>query len=81
LYKNDRKGLFSLDVTTIPENSGNTSTITANDFDNDGDINLFIGSKCVPQHYGVSLSHNLLRNKGNGQFENEKEEFFPERKK
>jgi hypothetical protein len=77
LYKNDGKGLFTLDVTALPENSGNTSTIAANDFDNDGDLDVFIGSKCVPQNYGALPTHYLLRNKGNGQFENVTAELFP----
>jgi len=68
LYKNDGAGNFAIDAAALPQNMGNTSTIAPQDYDGDGDIDLFIGSKCVPQNYGAAPTHYLLQNNGKGKF-------------
>ncbi len=68
LYKNDGKGNFTLDANALPINSGNTSVIIANDIDNDGDLDLFVGSKNVSSSYGETPKSYVLQNDGKGNF-------------
>ena len=81
LYKNDGKGNFTIDANALPQNTGNTSAIAPYDFDGDGDLDLFVASKCVPQQYGALPTHYLLQNDGHGKFEDVTESIFPECKK
>lgn len=68
LYKNDGKGNFTLDPTALPNSGMNTAIAVANDFDNDGDLDLFVGSRSVPQNYGQTPPSALLLNDGTGKF-------------
>ncbi|MDI9365202.1 MAG: VCBS repeat-containing protein [Flavobacterium sp.] len=68
LYKNDGKGHFTIDTKALPTNSGNTSVVIANDFDVDGDLDLFVGSKNVSSSYGETPKSYLLQNDGKGTF-------------
>jgi hypothetical protein len=68
LYKNDGKGHFMIDTKALPTNSGNTSVVIANDFDNDGDLDLFVGSKNISSNYGETPRSYLLENDGKGTF-------------
>lgn len=68
LYKNDGKGNFEIDVRAFPNNNMNISVAAANDFDNDGDADLFVGSKSVPGEYGMTPSSYLYENAGDGRF-------------
>ncbi len=69
LYKNDGKGIFSRDTISFPKVSVNASSIVLIDIDNDNLKDVFIGARCVPGAYGVTPSSILLKNKGNGVFE------------
>src|SRR5690606_2742744 len=68
LYINDGKGNFSYDVYALPENTMNTAVAVAHDFDNDGDMDLFVGSRSVPGDYGTTPASALLLNDGKGKF-------------
>lgn len=68
LYLNDSKGNFELKPNSFPEYSMNAAVAVANDVDNDGDLDLFIGSRSVPQDYGLSPNSYLYLNNGKGQF-------------
>ncbi len=68
LYLNDGNGNFSKSENPLPSTFKNISTISAHDYDNDGDMDLFIGSRSVVGVYGVSPDHLLLENTGNGTF-------------
>lgn len=68
LYINDGKGNFSIGNRRLPSNTMNISVVVANDFDNDGDPDLFIGSRSVPFAYGISPQSYLLENDGKGNF-------------
>ncbi|HRH49551.1 MAG TPA: VCBS repeat-containing protein [Panacibacter sp.] len=68
LYKNDGAGNFEIDTKAIPNSGMNTSVVIANDFDNDGDPDLFVGSRSVPHDYGLSPSSFLYVNDGKGHF-------------
>jgi hypothetical protein len=50
--------------------SHNGSCVRPCDFDNDGDIDLFIGSRSVPGAYGLPPGQFLLENDGHGKFKN-----------
>lgn len=68
LYINNGKGQFVRSQENIPFTKSNTSVIAPNDFDEDGDIDLFVGARSVPGVYGVNPQHLLLVNNGNGTF-------------
>ncbi|MCG2462840.1 VCBS repeat-containing protein [Flavobacteriaceae bacterium F89] len=67
IYLNVGKGKF-LDSNNNIDNSDNTSVIAMTDYDSDGDIDLFIGSRSIPGKYGLDPAHKLLENDGNGNF-------------
>ena len=68
LFINDGKGNYSRG--TLPLFSHNASTVQPCDYDSDGDIDLFIGSRSVPGSYGISPEQYLLENDGSGHFKN-----------
>ncbi|RYY08706.1 MAG: VCBS repeat-containing protein, partial [Chitinophagaceae bacterium] len=68
LYLNDGKGNFSIDVRAFPKNNADISTIAPHDFDNDGDIDVFVGSSNVPGEYGATPQSYLYENDGTGIF-------------
>ncbi|MFP4096290.1 MAG: VCBS repeat-containing protein [Cyclobacteriaceae bacterium] len=68
LYRNDGKGNFSRDRQAMPEVYINASALSAADFDQDGDIDLFIGGRVVPWNYGLTPESYLLENDGQGNF-------------
>jgi hypothetical protein len=70
LYLNNGKGVFVKSKTNMPTTNNNVSVIAPNDFDNDGDIDVFIGSRSVPGVYGIDPKHLLLENDGKGNFTN-----------
>jgi hypothetical protein len=70
LYLNNGKGVFAKSTTTLPSASTNVSVIAPYDFDNDGDVDVFVGSRSVPGVYGIDPKHLLLENDGKGNFTN-----------
>ena len=68
LYINDGQGRFRRDVDAIPAFYDNGGCVAAGDFDGDGHVDLFLGSRSVPGRYGVSPRSRLLRNDGRGRF-------------
>ncbi|BAO76113.1 VCBS repeat-containing protein [Winogradskyella sp. PG-2] len=68
LYINDGKGNFSKSEKELPQSFTNISVIAPNDFDNDGDIDVFIGSRSVTGIYGINPKHLFLENQGEGNF-------------
>jgi enediyne biosynthesis protein E4 len=68
LFKNDGKGNFTLDAAAFPNNGMNIAVAVANDFDHDGDLDLFVGGRSVPRDYGTSPSSYIYQNDGNGHF-------------
>ncbi len=70
LYLNDGNGNFSKSENELPSTFKNISTISPQDYDNDGDVDLFIGSRSVVGIYGINPDHLLLENMGDGTFNN-----------
>jgi len=68
LFKNDGKGNFELDPNAFPVNNANISVAAAYDFDDDGDLDLFMGGRSVPHEYGLNPASYLFVNDGNGHF-------------
>jgi enediyne biosynthesis protein E4 len=68
LYINDGKGNFKIATDAFPVNKDNISVAVANDFDNDGDLDLFIGARCVSGEYGLTPQSHIYLNDGKGIF-------------
>ncbi|WP_374757903.1 VCBS repeat-containing protein [Dyadobacter sandarakinus] len=68
LYFNDGKGNFTIRIGAIPPNAMNTAVLVAHDYDNDGDQDLFAGSRSVPREYGSTPKSYLYQNDGKGNF-------------
>ncbi len=61
-YTNDGKGTFSIAPAAAPPVLGNFSTLEADDFDRDGDVDIFLGARNVPSNYGLPSRSYLLVN-------------------
>ena len=70
LYLNEGEGRFVRSAEDLPSAFKNMSSISPEDFDGDGDVDVFIGSRSVVGIYGVSPDHLFLENMGGGQFRN-----------
>lgn len=68
LYTNDGNGNFTLSTGSIPNLLDSGSCASAGDFDHDGDLDLFVGSRLVPTQYGTDPTSRLLINDGKGHF-------------
>lgn len=69
LYLNDGKGNFTKSgQQSITDIYVSNSCVKPADFDNDGDIDLFVGSRLVPFNYGLPVSSYILQNDGKGNF-------------
>ncbi|MHA8098356.1 VCBS repeat-containing protein [Aquirufa aurantiipilula] len=77
LYLNDGKGQFKRD-TRFPSIYENGSSVTAGDFDQDGDLDLFVGSRMLSAKYGINPVSNLYINDGTGGFKNQSKRFMPQ---
>ena len=67
LYKdilliNDGNGKFSESVDGIPDMRSNSSAVRASDYDRDGDLDLFVGSRVLPMAYPKADRSYILRN-------------------
>lgn len=75
LYVNDGRGNFSEVQQNLPSTFANISVIAPYDFDQDGDIDVMVGSRSVVGTYGVDPEHLFLENKGDGTFADATERF------
>jgi enediyne biosynthesis protein E4 len=69
LYINNGKGEFTKSNQILPAGKfESSSAVTAADFDNDGDNDLFVGIRFEPFRYGIPTNGYLLENNGSGTF-------------
>lgn len=76
LYVNTQ-GVFSLNNDLLPEINSSTSCARAADFDQDGDLDLFIGGRVIPGRYPLPPRSYLLKNE-NGKYIDATTEVSPE---
>lgn len=77
LYVNKGKGTFE-DARILSSVQQSMSVIAPYDFDDDGDVDLFIGSRSVTSTYGLNPKHLLLQNDGSGTFTNVTDKVAPD---
>ncbi len=68
LINDGQGGMRESGTGSLPFTSNNGSCVAPCDFDNDGDIDLFVGSRSIPGAYGLSPNQMLMENDGNGNF-------------
>lgn len=69
LYLNNGSGNFILAPKALPDLSESSkSCIRPCDYDNDGDMDVFVGGRVIPGMYPVTPRSYLLSNNGKGQF-------------
>jgi hypothetical protein len=68
LYINDGRGSFQRAANALPEIFHNGACVVPGDFDGDGDLDLFVGSRVVSRSYGLAPRSYLLQNDGSGRF-------------
>lgn len=64
LYLNDGKGAFTRSADGLPALTDSGSAVAVNDFDGDGDLDVFIGGWCVPGAYPNAPGSHVLQNNG-----------------
>ena len=68
LYLNTGKGIFTDATSSLPNVTTSTASVTAGDYDNDGDLDLFITGRILPGYYPfLNIRSYLLKNE-NGKF-------------
>ena len=76
LYNNNGKGNFVLNTNALPKINDITKTVTTADYDGDGDMDLFIGGRLLPQKYPASPRSFILQN-DHGKFKDVTNEICP----
>jgi hypothetical protein len=67
LYTNDGKGNFRKNNKALPKMLSSGKTVASGDYDNDGDLDLFVGGNVVPSKYPLA-PHSFLLNNNEGFF-------------
>jgi len=76
VYINDGKGNFSKGKNILPKITSSGQTIKASDIDNDGDLDLFVGGRVIPNKYPYASESYILINE-NGKFYNRTKTIAP----
>ncbi|MFB6230678.1 MAG: VCBS repeat-containing protein [Salinibacter sp.] len=78
LYLNDGSGTFRRADGALPGSvATNGGVVAPADFDDDGDMDLFVGSRVVARKYGKTPESALLENDGSGHFTDVTDEVGP----
>ncbi len=77
LYLNNGKGTF-IKSNNLPVVNASGSVVKPADFDNDGDIDLFVGGRVVPGKYPLPAKSYILQNNGKGVFTDVTEKIAPQ---
>ena len=77
LYINDGTGNFKREVAALPEMFENKSCVRPYDFDQDGDVDLFVGGRVSSYHYGRIPRSYILENDGKGSFKDATKDVAP----
>ncbi len=67
LYLNDGVGNFSRSK-SVPQTVSSGSAVAVNDFDGDGDLDIFRGGRLIPDQYPFAPRSYVFENTGNGKF-------------
>ncbi len=62
LYLNDGKGIFSKSFDSFIDSAYSDNVVKSIDFDHDGDLDLIVGSGCLPLQYPVCNPTRLFQN-------------------
>ncbi|MFT7156025.1 MAG: hypothetical protein ACI8Q1_001029 [Parvicella sp.] len=62
LYINRGNGAFERDITSLPEINSSGSCVVPADYDNDGDMDLFVGGRLIPRNYPLAPKSYILKN-------------------
>lgn len=78
LYMNMGNGTFNKSKQILPVSSfESTSTVKAADYDKDGDLDLFVGTRLRTFLYGTPVNGYILKNDGKGNFSDVSKEVAP----
>ena len=77
LFINDGKGQFQQATAALPAETTNGSCVRAADFDQDGDLDLFIGGRVVSGAYPTDPKNFIFRNEG-GKFVDVSQQICPQ---
>ncbi|WP_213521840.1 VCBS repeat-containing protein [Nonlabens sp.] len=76
LYINDGQGNFSKNEQALPAIAQSTQTVKISDIDNDGDLDLFVGTRMIPGKYSFPATSYFLIN-DNGVFKKSSSDIAP----
>ncbi len=68
LYINNGKGVFTKSIGRLEQNYSNKKCVKPIDFDNDGDLDLFVGGGVVPGKFPYASPSKIYLNDGKGNF-------------
>ena len=77
LYFGVGKGKFVKSQSALPDIYANSACVKPADIENDGDMDLFIGTRSVPREYGVIPKSFILINDGTGHYTDQTTVYAP----